>query len=87
MKKLLNMIIDTLIQGFYNVIVWFINLLPEVSFTMPDLSGISNAISYLYYFLTKPFSIVLLSSLIFWFTVQPFVSLIKFIYRKIPGIN
>lgn len=81
------MIAEFLLQGFFNIISWFIGLFPEVSFTMPDLSGISTAISYLYYFLTKPFSIVLLSSLIFWFTVQPFVSLIKFIYKKIPGIN
>lgn len=81
------MIAEFFLQGLYNIVSWLIDLFPEVSFTMPDLSGISNAISFLFYFLTKRFAIVLLSSLIFWFTVQPIASLIKFIYKKIPGID
>lgn len=81
------MIVEYFLEGLYNIVSWLIDLFPEVSFTMPDLSGISTSISYLFYFLTKPFSIVLLSSLILWFTVQPIASLVKFIYRKIPGIN
>ena len=81
------MIFELIINGLKNLIIWFIELMPDIEFTMPDVTGINSAIQIMFYFLTKPVAIALLTSTIFWLTVQPTVSLIKFVYRKIPGVN
>jgi hypothetical protein len=81
------MILTSIAMILGNIIAWFIDLLPTVEFTMPDVSGLNTAVSYLFYFLTKPVTIALLFSTIFWFTAQPIASLVKFIYRKIPGVS
>lgn len=81
------MILTAFFENLRKIIEWFIDLFPTVEFTMPDVSGLNTAVSYLFYFLTKPLTIALLSSTIFWFTVQPVASLVKFIYRKIPGVS
>ena len=81
------MIFTYLLEGFKNLIIWFIELLPDIKFTMPDVSGVNTAVGILFYFLTKPVAIILLTSTIFWLTVQPTASLIKFVYRKIPGVD
>jgi len=81
------MIFEYLASGLKNLIIWFIGLMPDIDFTMPDVSGISDAIAILFYFLTKPVAIAILTSTLFWLAVQPSASLIKFIYRKIPGVS
>lgn len=81
------MIFDLLLETLHSVIIWFIDLFPEIEYTSPDISGITNAISIMYYFLTKPIAVALLTSTLFWLTAMPLASLIKFIYRKIPGVS
>lgn len=81
------MVIEQIINGLKNLVIWFIDIMPVIEFTMPDVSGLNNAVKILFYFLTKPVTIVLLGSTILWLTVQPTASLIKFIYRKIPGVD
>lgn len=81
------MILEQILNGLKNIILWFINLMPDIDFTMPDVTGLNNAVKILFYFLTKPVTIAVLTSTLFWLTVQPTVSLIKFVYRKIPGVS
>ena len=81
------MIFDLILETLHSVIIWFIDLFPTIEYTSPDISGITNAISIMYYFLTKPIAVALLTSTLFWLTAMPIASLIKFIYRKIPGVS
>lgn len=81
------MIFDLILDTLHSIVIWFISLFPDIQYTAPDISGITNAISTLFYFLTKPVAVALLVSTVFWLTTMPVASLIKFIYRKIPGIS
>lgn len=81
------MIFTYILNGLQGVMLWIISLFPNITFTMPSVSGLASSVGIIAYILTPPVMIAMLVSLVFWLTVQPTASLIKFIYRKIPGVS
>lgn len=81
------MIFDLILNGYETTVIWLINLIPDLEFTMPDISGLATGVKLLFMVLSKPVAVALLGSTVFWLTAQPIASLIKFIYRKIPGVS
>lgn len=81
------MILNFFLEGLstiVNSITALFKDIPDFSF---DLSGLNTVVSLLMYMLSKPIVILAISSLVFWLVFQPSMSLIKFIYRKIPGVS
>lgn len=80
---ILNFFLEGLSTIVNNITALFVDI-PDFSF---DLSGLNTIVSLLMYMLSKPVVVVAISSLVFWLVFQPSMSLIKFIYRKIPGVS
>lgn len=84
------MIIEQILNGLKNLILWFLDLIPEISLT-PDLVGsidkLNELTSILFFFTTKPVGVALILTATFWIVGYPTFSLIKFIYTKIPGVS
>lgn len=81
------MIFTYILNGLQGVILWIVNLLPNVTFTMPSVDGLASSVGIISYILTPTVFYMLVGSLVFWLAAQPTASLIKFIYKKIPGVS
>jgi len=81
------MIFTYILNGLQGVVSWIISLFPDITFTMPSVDGLSQSVGVIAYILTPTVMIIMLTSLLFWLVAQPTASLIKFIYRKIPGVD
>lgn len=86
------MIIDSIITGLKNLILWFVDLLPSIdidtsfltSSTFNVLVDIKNIFNY---FLGSPIATFLIASFLTMIVAYPLASTIKFIYKKIPGVS
>lgn len=52
-----------------------------------SISALNESVRVLFYFVTPVIGSALIITTAFWLILQPSVSLLKFIYRKIPGVT
>lgn len=81
------MIWDILFTAILNILKWAINLIPTPNITIPSLSGLTNAVAIGKFIIGSTTFDALILSITFWAGVILVVGVLKFVYRKIPGIT
>lgn len=81
------MIFTILLSIITGLIVLILNIMPPITFTAPDVSGLSSILGVGYWFVNSTILNLFFASLFFWGSFQLVSGLTKFVYRKVPGVN
>jgi len=81
------MIIEALFYLVVTVVQGLAAILPPVSFTAPDLSGVGTFMDYLSYYFPSGLLLAAITLFLAWLAVHLLADPILFFIKKIPGIS
>lgn len=81
------MITEFLLLQFFKVVGFLIGILPNINVQLPSLSGLRDFIQMIYVFIPKWAFDIFLGAIVLWLPLQLIAFGVKFIYRKIPGVD
>lgn len=81
------MILTGLLNILKNFILYIIDVLPDLSYSMPDFTPVLDFIKWSQVFVSPVVIIGFFTSIIVWSVVHPLWGVIEWLYKKIPGIS